>query len=274
MKAVFDIGGTTTRIAAYDNESLPLKPVVFKTPKKFDEATRKLVGEIKTIISGGFLTAVAGGLAGVISVGGKIERSVNLPNYENRNLLNILKKEFNCDVYLENDCTMIGLGEIEKLRLDNTRVVAYVTISTGVGAKRFVEGKPSESYLNFEPGKQVLLVENKKNKTWEELVSGSAIFKNTGKIPSTIKDRKFWDLEESLVAMGLYNLILHWRPDLVVIGGGVVINAQLSISGIEKHLKKINTIYPSLPKIIKAKLGDFGGLYGARSYLEKIKKNA
>ncbi len=274
MKAVFDIGGTTTRVAVYENESIPLKPMVFKTPKRLDEVISKLVGEIRASIAGALLSEVAGGLAGVISTEGKIERSVNLPNYEGKNLAAILKKELGCDVYLENDCTMIGLGEIQKISKSNSKVLAYLTISTGVGAKRFVEGKPSESYLNFEPGKQLLLIEKNKNKTWEQLVSGSAIFKNTGKIPSTIKERKFWEEEERLVAMGLYNLILHWRPDVVILGGGVVINTQLSLLGIEKQLKKINVIYPTLPKIVKAKLGDYGGLYGARYYLEKIKKNA
>jgi len=45
-------------------------------------------------------------------------------------------------------------------------------------------------------------------------------------------------------------------------------NPSISVEKTEKYLKEILKIFPKLPVIKKAELGDFGGLYGALAFIK------
>ncbi|MFV1917705.1 MAG: ROK family protein, partial [Patescibacteria group bacterium] len=106
----------------------------------------------------------------------------------------------------------------------------------------------------------------------EAHISGAAVEKRYGKKPYEITDDKFWDELARLLAFGLNNTIVHWSPDVVVLGGSMMKKIGIPIDRVKFHLKKILKIFPELPEIKKAELGDLGGLHGALYYLKQVHK--
>jgi len=109
-------------------------------------------------------------------------------------------------------------------------------------------------------------------KTLEDMVSGRALQEKTGKHPKEITDLAVWDNHAWLLAVGLNNIIVEWSPNCVVLGGSMITgDPSIPLDKTEKYLKEILKIFPQIPTIKKAELGDFGGLYGALAYMKDIK---
>jgi len=107
-------------------------------------------------------------------------------------------------------------------------------------------------------------------KTLEDLISGKALQAETGKHPREITDPAVWDDRAKKLAIGLNNIIVEWSPDCVVLGGSMITgNPAISIDKTAEYLKDILKIFPRLPIIKKAELGDFGGLYGALAFIKQ-----
>jgi len=96
----------------------------------------------------------------------------------------------------------------------------------------------------------------------ENLISGKAIEKRFGKKPSVIRDPKVWDEVALLLAHGVNNSIVHWSPDIVILGGTMMFQ-DIPIKRVIFHLKNILHIFPKLPPVKMAKLKDYVGLWGA-----------
>ncbi len=73
-----------------------------------------------------------------------------------------LEKILNCDVILENDALLAGLGESFYGIGQRFNIFGYLTISTGIGGCKFVNKKADENVFGFEPGHSYFLV-NLKN---------------------------------------------------------------------------------------------------------------
>ena len=98
------------------------------------------------------------------------------------------------------------------------------------------------------------------------LFRSKAIEKKYGKIAKDIKDEKIWDELAKYLAVGIANAIVHWSPSAIVLGGSIATKPEgLPLELVKKHLGNILKIFPTLPQIKKAELGDLSGLYGALS---------
>ena len=60
------------------------------------------------------------------------------------------------DGYLANDSDLDGLGEATVGAGKGFNIVAYITVSTGIGGVRIVGGKIDVSTYGFEPGHQII----------------------------------------------------------------------------------------------------------------------
>src|SRR5690606_18176919 len=146
---------------------------------------------------------------------------------------------------------------------------------------RIINGKLDVSTYNFEPGHQIIDADgticpeclasedNESKGHWESMISGTSVKARTGKEPNEIQDEKFWDNIALYIAYGLNNTIVHWTPDIVILGGGMMKTSEISTEKITTHLKNILKIYPIHPEIRKAELGDYGGLHGALAYIKQ-----
>lgn len=253
---LFDIGATKTRMAYSLDGEVFESPKVFETPKNYEEGLKLFVETAKQLANGMEIKKIIGGMS----------RSIWEGNYEK--FKKDLEENFeNVKVIIENDASMAGVGEAQFGAGRGFEIIAYITISTGVGGAKIVNGKIDEHAVGFEPGKQIINVET--GKTLEDMISGKALEQKTGKHPKEIIDSGIWDNHAWLLAIGLNNIIIEWSPNAVVLGGSMIIgDPAIPIDKTENYLKDILKIFPQIPIIKKAELGDFGGLYGALTYLK------
>lgn len=265
MYILFDIGATKTRIAASKDRVHFDDPVIFDTKHLYEEGFKKLVKEIRGLTPKN-IEAISGGITGTLDEDRTIlTRSPNLSGWVGYLLVEDLQKEFDCPIFIENDASIVGLGEATAGAGIDEEIVVYITVSTGVGGTRIVDGYIDEHAYGFEPGHELIDMQN----SLEDLISGAAIEERFGKKPYEIpQSDHIWDELAEKLAFGLHNSIVHWSPDVIVLGGSMIVgDPAIQISDIEKYLKNISKVYPKLPKIKKASLGAIGGLYGALQYL-------
>lgn len=155
-------------------------------------------------------------------------------------------------------------------------IVVYITVSTGVGGVRIIDNYIDKRAYGFEPGHQIIDIDNTvcpecKSGELEDLVSGTAMTYRFGVKAYEIKDQNLWDEElPRLLAYGLHNTILHWSPDVVVLGGSMIVgDPAINVEQTNEHLRNISKIFPELPAVKKAELGDFGGIHGALAFVRQ-----
>lgn len=260
MFILFDIGGTKMRIAGSKDSKSFSNPIILSTPLKYKDGIKVLKDNIKIFSKGKKISAIAGGIP---------FRSPVLPDWFGNSLKKDLEKYFFVPVYIENDSALVGLGEAIYGAGKGEKIVAYITVSTGVGGARIVDGHIDRKAISFEIGKQIIDMP----RTLEQIISGSAIQKRFRKKPYEVRDKKVWGELAKWLACGLNNVIVHWSPDIIVVGGPMVVgNPKIPLQKAIKYLKKIFTAFPKIPKIKESKLKDFGGLYGAMEFLRQNKK--
>ncbi len=162
---------------------------------------------------------------------------------------------------LRNDAELAALGEAHYGAGKGYALVGYAGIGTGVGGALIYYGRPAPHAASLEPGHQILDVET--GATFEDLVSGSGLKKLFGAAAKDLS-RDVYDERTPFLAAGLYNLILEWSPDVLVLGGSLVNDTNgYRLKDIEQALRAIPTTLPHLPPLRLATLGDENGLCGA-----------
>ncbi len=273
MFLLFDIGGTKTRVAfSPDGENFE-KPEVFQTPENFNDGILAIKKAAENISKEREIKAVCGGIAGSLNKD-KTEALVlpNIKTWEGKPIAGELKKVFEVPVFLENDAALVGLGEAVYGAGKDFEIVAYVTVSTGVGGVRVVNRKIDENRWGFEPGHQIINFSEKEGiKSLSQYISGKWISKIYGKEPKEIFNEKMWQESSKILAYGLHNVIVFWSPDVVVLGGAMMNFPGMHLKEVKNTLKNTIKIFPEYSQIKKASLGDFGGLYGALAFIKQNK---
>lgn len=277
MFVVFDAGGTKTRITVSEGGRVFVEPVVFSTEQDFSLQLKEMRRVIEKLTNKAPISAIAGGVAGPFNESrNRLIKSPNLPDWVGINLKEELENEFDTKVFLENDTAMVGLGEATAGAGCGYSIVVYITVSTGVGGVRIIRGKIDEKKIGFEPGHQIINFDGINCTTCdgqghlESYISGGALERLYGIKPYEIHDKKIWEEEARLLAVGLNNVSVFWSPDVIVLGGSMIVgDPGIEVSHVERHLKKILTIFPNPPILKKATLGDFGGLFGSLHYIQQ-----
>lgn len=276
MYIVFDIGGTKTRIASSQDLHSFSEPRIFPTVKNFTDGLRIFSQIIRELTNGEKIESCAGGIAGLVEKNtGKIFQTPNLPDWSGQELGKILGEDLVAPIFIENDTAMAGLGEAWSGAGQDKNIVAYLTISTGVGGTRIVDRQIDQSVIGFEPGHQIIDIGSVKNGSndhsghLDDLISGQAFQNRFGRPAYEVTDEKIWQATARLLAIGLYNTILHWSPTVIVLGGSMMKTPGIKIEAVTKELGRLPHIFPTLPEIKKATLGDLSGLYGSLAYLRQ-----
>ena len=273
MFLVFDIGGTNMRIAtSTDGKTLTATKVV-PTPKDFDQGMSAFKQVIDELIQAEKIQSMAGGVAGPIDKDKTmLVKSPQLPKWINKPLKSELERLFNCPLNLENDADLAALGEANFGAGINHQIVAYLTISTGVGGGRVVNKKIDENSLGFEPGHQIIVPAGDECNCGgkghlESYIGGHYLEKKYGQPAENLADSKVWDEVAKYLAIGLNNVTVFWSPNIIVLGGAVM--KSISLDAVRAYLKEVLTIFPQAPEIQLAKLRDPAGLYGALALITK-----
>ncbi|PIR85429.1 hypothetical protein COU15_00640 [Candidatus Kaiserbacteria bacterium CG10_big_fil_rev_8_21_14_0_10_45_20] len=259
---VFDIGGTKTRLALFaEGEMRDLHTI--PTPKDPNEGVERILEVTKGFLKNENVSAVVGCVAGRVENDGKISVARNLTGWVGFNIVEVLQTAFNAPVQVFNDGELVGLGEAVYGAGKGFSVVAYTTVSTGVGGARIIN-------QSIDSGKSELHVGRIKvgDHDLEELVSGTAVAKRFGVHPKDIADIAVRVELAQTLAQGLTIVVKEWQPDALVLGGSMIVG-QNSIpldvvtAELTKHTNK-NSF--KMPIVKNAELGDVGGLWGAVAY--------
>lgn len=277
MYILFDIGGTNTRVAISDDLEHVLDIIKFKTPPEYEKGMLAIKEAIENIRKGNSIEGIAGGIRGPLNhEKTSIVSESALHDWVGRSIVGSLERAYGVPVFLENDTAIVGLGEVNFGAGKGYNIVAYHTVSTGVGGARFIGGKLDVASVGFEPGHQILDVDrtilgHAIQPTLENLVSGTALEKRRGVKPYEIsQDDHVWDELASHLAYGLKNTIVYWSPDAIVLGGSMVVgDPRIPLEAIKKHTVAVLNGFVPCPMILDASLKDDGGLYGAMAFLRQ-----
>lgn len=275
--AVFDIGGTKTRVAVTEDFLSFTDSVSFSTPKSFTAGMTALIGAIAGLNQETPLTGIAGGIRGVLmeDKSGILHDGI-LSGWTDCSVTEALSKEFAVPVFLENDTAMAGLGEAVYGAGKGMDIIAFHTVSTGVGGVKIEHGQIDEATSGFEPGHQVLDIDrtilgDDISPTLENLVSGTGLENRLGMKPKDIpQEDMIWDELAGYLAQGLRNTILYWSPEVIVLGGSMILgDPKIKLDDIRKHTVEVLDGFIDCPFITTATLKDEAGLYGAMAYLKQ-----
>lgn len=271
MNLLFDIGGTRSRFALSNGDELQ-NIQVYKSIQNYNDALKFIEEHKDEITKGNKIESVSGGIAGLVK-DNQLHKAPHLDLWAQKpikeDFLGVFKaKNFS----LKNDASLAALAEANLGNGRNFDIVAYITIGTGVGGARVIEGQLDKTTYGFEPGHIILNIVPK-IKTLEDYISGSAIELDNGQRASQIKESSFWEAMEVKIAYGLNNIALLWSPDVVILGGGIINSNLINLDKVSEHMAKLNKILPEIPLLSKTELGDSVGLYGAMLNLKSIKSN-
>jgi len=274
--ALFDIGGTKTRVAISQDLKSFSEKIKFDTPFRFTDGIAAIHEAIASLTSDP-IEALGGGIRGPLN-GDKtgIIREDVLTDWVEQPLALALAKPYNAPVFLENDTATVGLGEAHFGAGKGGKIVVYHTVSTGVGGVKIENGQLDQASIGFEPGHQILDIDNSVFNdgtlhTLENLVSGAALEKRRGVKPYEIpQSDPVWPELARYLAMGLRNTIVYWSPDTIVLGGSMVIgDPRIMLEDIQRETAIMVEGLVPCPKIVDAVLSDEGGLYGAMILIEQ-----
>lgn len=245
---------------------------IIPTPQDFNEGVSAIKKAAEELWLGQKIQGVAGGVAGPMDKErSMMTKSPHIPGWVNRPLKAELERQFGCRVVVENDTVVAGVGEAVKGAGAGKNVVAYIAVGTGVGGKRIVGGKIDSTSFNFEPGHQVIVPDGYPchcggKGHLEAYIGGAYILERNQKKGQEIEDPAFWDGIAKYLSIGLTNSIVHWDPDIVVLGGSVM--KSIPLEAVNRHLINYLNIYPQPPELALATLGNDAGLHGALELLK------
>lgn len=271
MKLLFDIGGTKMRMAVSEDGVVFCEPKIMQTPENFEEMIETFKNTANELSKGEKIEIAGGGVKGPFNrEKTMVINSSKFLDWNNKPLKESLEKAISAPVFIENDAAIAGLGEMQYGAGKNAEIGVYITVSTGVGGARFINGQIDKNRFGFEPGHQIFNIKDKDALiSLQDIISGEALEKRAGKRAYEVNNENEWDRLASYLAYGLYNTILHWSPDIVVLGGSMIIGKPaIDIEKVKKYLNNIDTKFFKSPEIKEAKLNDLGGLYGAMSFLK------
>lgn len=218
MLIAVDTGGTKTLIARFEENGTIEKSVKLATPK--DQQT--YVATIRQILQQDFSDKPAEAL--VIALPGIVKDGVaiwcdNL-GWKDFDAYHAFEGVFaGTPVLIENDANLAGLSETRAL--DPTPVSSlYVTISTGIGTGFITNGRIDQGLQHSEGG-HMLIEFNGKIQEWEDVASGSSIFKTYKTYAKDITSDATWTAIANRISRGFLALIPIAQPDVIIIGGSI-----------------------------------------------------
>jgi len=250
MLLLLDIGRTKFRLArSFDGKTITA-PEIIPTPSTVVEGVKKIVDVVHQ--SSEPITTVVIGTSRKVWTGAPIAE--------------LVRQELGLPVYIENDAALAGLGEALVGAGQGFNLVVYVTVSTGIGGVKIETGRIDQNVSGFEPGQQIITLGEQMIGRLEDYVSGEAVAKRFGRPPHELTDEKIWQDLSRYLAVGLTNTLLHWSPDCLVLGGSMFREPGFKVTILETLIRQYLTIFPQLPVIKGATLGDESALRGGLIY--------
>lgn len=280
---------------------------LFVIPTEADRGQAQVLTNIVTVIQKVMIeskatldeiSAIGIGTPGVLDLKeGIILESPNLP-FKNFEIVKNLKKEFEIDIYLDNDANIATIGEYMLGAGKGKDNILYVTVSTGVGGGAVLNGEVYRGstsnalevgHMTLDPNGPICGCGN--FGCLEALSSGTAIAKKArqvvlSKVETSLRKydtiTSFEVFEEAkagdvvaneiidnamnYLGIGIANLVSAFDPSMVIIGGGVSSAGDILFNKVKEVVKRRTfKVMSENCEVVKAKLGVDAGVLGAVS---------
>ncbi len=262
-----DIGGTKTLVGAAEDPHTILVSRRVATATRADEGLAAVVRLVREC-AGDDVDAVGVSCGGPLDlsrgvlVGPRSEHWVDTPVAER------LAAALGVRVVLENDANCGALAEYTVGSGRGSRVLLYVTISTGIGTGILVDGVVYRGAHDTEGGCITIDPDGPECPAcggrghFESLASGLSIEREFGMPASEITDAGVWEEIARRLAVGLTSLMAVVSPDRVVLAGGVSRQYARFSAALQRHLEAMRQPYPLAP-VVRATHVDTAPLRGA-----------
>lgn len=264
------------------------------------ELVKKLAAELRLPVAE--LAAVGIGSPGTIdSKNGVIYYSNNIA-WNNVPLCSEIEKHLGKRVYVTNDANAAALGEAWCGAGRKYDSIVFITLGTGVGGGVIIDGKLFQGYRSAgaELGHAVIKMGGEpctcgRRGCFEAYASATALIRQTKAAMKKHPESKLWELTEGdiervegktafdgfalgdptakrvvsryikYLAEGLTNICNEFRPEAIVLGGGVCGAGDVLLKPLKRKVNRLiygGTKYAPV-KIVVASLGNDAGLVGA-----------
>lgn len=303
-----DLGGTNISAGLVDEQGKILFPL--RMPTKVERGLDAIVSDMVTIIRKliqhqkehykGDVKGIGVGVPGPVSPDlATIYYCTNL-GWNNVPLKELIEKEVEIPVFLDNDANLAALAEHEAGALKDVENGVLLTLGTGVGGGLIFNNKPYRGSHGLGELGHAVIGENfyncncGKNGCFETFASATAIIKYASKL---IEDKKYvksilynkyengklsakaiidaaknndelavdaFDRYTKYLAIGMNNIINMLDPDVIALGGGVAHAGDFLFDSIKLKLKELAFVedFPTA-NIVPAKMGNDAGVVGA-----------
>jgi len=201
--------------------------------------------------------------------------------WTNTDFAGVVQRELSVPVGFDTDVNGAALGEFRWGAAQGLDTFVYLTIGTGVGGGGMANGLLLHGLIHPEMGH--IRVPHDRTRDpyagaclyhgdcWEGLACGPAIEERWGQKGEDLPpDHPAWALEAHYLALGLVNLICMLSPQRIIMGGGIMRQAQLFPMIRQEVLALLNG-YLQTPAIldhiddyiVPPKLGSRAGVLGA-----------
>ncbi len=238
-------------------------------------------------VSGQDVLGIGIGLPGLIDPQkGVVNFLPNVPGWKNIPLKKILERRLHLPVYLDNDAKVITLGEWKLGAGKGFNNLICLTLGTGVGSGLVIDGKlyrgegNTAGELGHVPLNEIGPACNCGGVACLERSIGNHYLSQKAKTifkkdlaPRDVGDLarrndpralKFWQETATHLANGLVSVVNLLNPRCIIIGGGVSNNLNFMKESLRQVIDRRALKIPAkMVRIVRAKLGDDAGLWGA-----------
>jgi glucokinase len=278
LAAGIDVGGTKCLGIVIDDSGNAVCEVRKPTP-----SADKLVATLSSIVHElGEHTSVGLGVPGLISRDGVIRSSPNMITAVEFPVRKQLEQVLGETVWCDNDATCAALAEWQRGAGVGSRDMWMVTLGTGIGGG-LVSGGALQHGAHGHAGEVGHMVVQADGHTcpcgqrgcWERYASGAGLSQLAGGVPGevVIERARSGDIPSinvlnefcTWVALGLANIANMSDPDTIVIGGGVMENADILLPRIQERFATMlyAPSHRTHPVLKSAQLGERAGAIGA-----------
>lgn len=295
-----DIGGTQMRAATYSPHSLePIKIQRIQSKVPGCTPQERLIQVVESVWpSTNQVESIGIAVAGPLNLNeGLIQKSPNIPEFDDFKVVKFLEDHFKTRVYLGNDANLAALGEWKYGAGKGHQDLIYLTISTGIGSGVICDGNLllGKSGMAAELG-HIIMIPNGplcscgKRGHLEAISSGTAIArwvrqeieKGTPSILSGNKEITARQVAEAArgedplakaaftrageyLGIAIVNFLHIFNPTIIIFGGGVSKSIDLLLPYVETAIQKevFANGYTEDLLLTTAALGDDAGLLGA-----------
>ncbi|MBS4200418.1 ROK family protein [Bacillus sp. FJAT-49732] len=202
------------------------------------------------------------------------------PGWTNFPFLKTIEEALQIPIEFNTDVNVAALGEMMQGAAQGLDSCLYITVGTGIGAGAVVQGNLLQGLSHPEMGH--VLVKRHPDDTFEGfcpyhkdclegMAAGPAIEKRWGQKGHELQQKQeVWEIEAYYLAQALMQYILTISPKKIIMGGGVMKQAQI-FPLVRKQVQELLNGYVPLSQItehiedyiVPPALGDDAGITGA-----------